>query len=66
MVIAREDIGASFHEGVLCLQVEQGAKDQLPELMSHLSYMVYETVLSKSCRPPRKADFGMDSEDGVA
>ncbi|CAM9283637.1 unnamed protein product, partial [Ectocarpus sp. 6 AP-2014] len=46
MVIARKDVRASFHKGVLWLPVGQGAKDRLPSLMFYLARMVYETVLS--------------------
>ena len=64
MVIAREDVRASFHKGVLWLHAGQGAKDRLPSLMLDLAGMVHEIVLSKSCRPPRKA--GEQADDGVA
>lgn len=64
MVIARKDVRASFHKGVLWLPVGQGAKGRLPSLTFTLAGMVYETVLSKSCRPPRKDVEG--KEDGVA
>ncbi|CAM9948105.1 unnamed protein product [Pylaiella littoralis] len=66
MVIAREDVRASFHKGVLWLPVGQGAKERLPSVMFRLAVAVYETVLSKTYRPPRKAGVGMDPEDGVA
>ncbi|CAN0575612.1 unnamed protein product, partial [Ectocarpus sp. 12 AP-2014] len=45
MLIARKDVRASFHKGLLWLQVGQGAKDRLPELMICLAGMVYETVM---------------------
>lgn len=66
MVIAREDVRASFHKGVLWLPVGQGARDRLPGVMFRLAVAVYETVRSKTCRPPRKAGVGMDAEDGAA
>ena len=66
MIVAREDVRAYFENGVLWLQVEQGAKDRLSELKSRLADMVYETVMHKGCRPPRKqAGLGRDPEDGV-
>eukprot|EP00903_Cladosiphon_okamuranus_P015506 g14316.t1 len=64
IVIAREDVRASFHKGVLWLQAGQGAKDRLGSLMLDLAGMVHDTVLSRSCRPPRKA--GEQIEDGLA
>lgn len=64
MVIAREDVRASFHKGMLWLPVGQGAKGRLPSPMLDLARMVYKTALSKSCRPPRKP--GERTEDGVA
>lgn len=66
MIIAREDVRASFCKGVLWLQVGQGAKDRLPKLMTRLAEMVYETVLRKTCRPPIKKGFKTKAEDGVA
>lgn len=66
MVVAREDVRASFHKGVLWLHVGQGAKNRLLELTNRLAAMVYETVLMKMCRPPRPASVGIDPEDGVA
>ncbi|CAM9271349.1 unnamed protein product, partial [Hapterophycus canaliculatus] len=45
MIVAREDVRASFFNGVLWLQVGQGAKDSLAKLMTRLAGMVYETVL---------------------
>ena len=66
MVIDQEDVRASFHEGVLWLRVGQGAKNHLPELMFRLAVMVYEVVLEKDARPPRKASLGIDPEDGAA
>ncbi|CAM9143918.1 unnamed protein product, partial [Ectocarpus sp. 8 AP-2014] len=45
MVIAREDVRASFHKGVLWLPVGQGAKDRLPSLMLDLAGMVHKTAL---------------------
>ena len=66
MVIARDDVRAYFHRGVLWLQVGQEAKDRLPELKSRLANMVYETVMQKGCKPPRdSADLEGDPEDGV-
>lgn len=65
IVIARKDVRESFHEGVLWLQVGKGAKDRLPELMTRLADMVYETVMRKACRPPRKSGVEIDAEDGV-
>ncbi|CAM9684496.1 unnamed protein product, partial [Ectocarpus fasciculatus] len=64
MVIAREDVRASFHKGVLWLPVGQGAKDRLSSLMLDLAGMVHKTVLPKSCRAPQKA--GERTDDGVA
>eukprot|EP00752_Nemacystus_decipiens_P008095 g7236.t1 len=66
MVVAREDLRASFHKGVMWLQVGQGAIDCLAELMIRLADMVYETVMRKTCRPPRKAGIDTDPDDGVA
>eukprot|EP00752_Nemacystus_decipiens_P009008 g8041.t1 len=66
MVVRREDVRAAFHKGVLWLQVGQGAKDRLTELMNRLAGMVYETVMQKSCRPPRKQGIDNDPEDGAA
>ena len=66
MVVAREDVRASFHKGVLWLSVGQGAKDRLAELMHRLAGMVYETVMQKTCRPFRKQGIDNDPEDGVA
>lgn len=66
MLIAREDVRASFHKGLLWLQVGQGAKDRLPEIMLRLAGMVYETVMLKMCRSPRTAGLGIDPEDGAA
>ena len=66
MVIARDDVRAYFEKGVLWLQVGQAAKDRLPELKSRLADMVYESVMQKACRPPRKQeDLASDPEDGV-
>ncbi|CAM9744160.1 unnamed protein product, partial [Ectocarpus sp. 8 AP-2014] len=65
MVIAREDVRASFHKGVLWLPVGQGAKDRLPSLMLDLAGMVHKTALSEEpCRPPQRA--GERIDDGVA
>ena len=66
MVVAEVDVRASFHKGVLWLQVGQGATVRLPELMLRLAGMVYERVMSKACRPPRKAGLDKDPEDGAA
>lgn len=80
MVIARREVRASFHNGLIWLQVGQGAKDRLPALMLDLAEMVYKTVMKKTCRPPKKASVevktdrgaahtagvGIDSEDGAA
>eukprot|EP00903_Cladosiphon_okamuranus_P012145 g11394.t1 len=66
MVIAREDVRASFHKGVLWLQVGQGAQDRLPELMTRLADMVYETVMCKGCRPPQRMGLESTPEDGAA
>eukprot|EP00752_Nemacystus_decipiens_P008099 g7240.t1 len=66
MVVAREDMRACFHRGVVWLQVGQGAKYRLPELMIRLADMVYETVMRKACRPPRKAGIDTDPKDGGA
>eukprot|EP00752_Nemacystus_decipiens_P017158 g15372.t1 len=65
MVIAREDVRASFHKGILWLQVGRGAKDRLPELMIRLADMVYESVMSKTCRPRREMDLDCNPEDGA-
>eukprot|EP00752_Nemacystus_decipiens_P012587 g11147.t1 len=66
MVVRRDDVRASFHKGVLWLQVGQGANDRLAELKHRLAEMVYETVMLKACRPPRKAGIDTDPEDGAA
>ncbi|CAM9914590.1 unnamed protein product, partial [Ectocarpus sp. 8 AP-2014] len=66
IVVGREDVRAHFHKGVLWLQVEQGAKRRLPELMTRLAGMVYQTVMLKRCRPLRKAGSENDPEDGAA
>ena len=66
MVVARQDVHAFFHMGVLWLQVGQGAKDHLSELMLRLADMVYETVMLKECRAPREAGLDSEPEDGVA
>ncbi|CAM9637428.1 unnamed protein product, partial [Ascophyllum nodosum] len=65
MVIARKDVHAFFHGGVLWLPVGHGAKDRIPALMLRLAGMVHEDVLEKACRPPRKADVGVEPEDGA-
>lgn len=44
MVVAREDVRASFCKGVLWLQVGQGAKFRSADLMLRLADMVYETA----------------------
>ena len=66
MVVARADVRASFPKGVLWLQVGQGANDHLPELMIRLADMVYEIVMLKACRPPRKSGLKGEPEDGAA
>lgn len=66
MMIARADVRASFHKGVLWLQVGKEAKDRLPELMIRLAGMVYEIVMRKGCRPPRQGNLESDHEDGGA
>lgn len=66
MVIARVDVRASFNKGVLWLRVGPGAKDNLPEVMFRLAGMVYETVMLRECRPPRKDDLVANPEDGAA
>lgn len=66
MVVAREDVRASFYKGVLWLPVGQGAKGRLPTLMHRLAKMVYNTVLEKSCRPPLQKTAVVDPEDGAA
>lgn len=66
MVVRRADVRAHFHEGVLWLQVGQGAKQRLPEIMTRLAGKVYETVMLKRCRPLRKAGSENDPEDGAA
>lgn len=63
MVIAREDVRAFFHDGVLRLQVGKGARDRLPGFMSLLAKMVYETV--KVCRPPRRTGLEEYPKDGA-
>ena len=63
MVVAREDVRATFHKGILWLQVGPGAKDHLAELMNRLAGMVYETVMRKACRPPPK--IGIADEEVV-
>eukprot|EP00752_Nemacystus_decipiens_P005701 g5159.t1 len=68
MVIARADVRASFHDGVLWLQVGKEAKDRLPELMTRLAGMVHETLVcqGQTCRPPRREDLDGGQEDGGA
>lgn len=67
MVVARENVRAYFHNGVLWLPVGRGAKDRLPKLMYDLASMVYEiAVLEKSCTPPRQPGVGVDGENGAA
>lgn len=67
MVIRREDVRASFPDGVLWLPVGQrAARDRRLELMTSLAGMVYETVLRKRCRPLRKGVIGTDDEDPTA
>lgn len=66
MVVAREDVRKYFYKGVLWLQVGQGAKDRLSEVILHLARMVYETVMQKACRPPRISGVGVTPEDGAA
>ncbi|CAM9732612.1 unnamed protein product [Ectocarpus sp. 4 AP-2014] len=66
MVVGRADVRAHFHKGLLWLQVGQGAKQRLPEIMTRLAGMVYETVMLKQCRPLRKAGSANDPEDGAA
>lgn len=66
MVIIRADVRAYFEDGVLWLQVGQGAKERLLELKSRLADMVYETVKQKTCRGRRKKKNGdPEDEDGV-
>lgn len=66
MVVAREDVRAFFHEGVLWLPVGQGADNRISAVMFDLAEMVYETVLGKTCRPPRKGGLRSEPEDGAA
>ena len=66
MVVAREDVRAFFQKGVLWLPVGQEAEHRLPALMFNLAEMVYETVMRKTCRPPRKDDLKNEPEDGAA
>lgn len=66
MVISRVDVQAYFHRGVLWLPVGKGANGRVSSLMLRLAGMVYEEVLGKACRPPQKADVGVEPEDGVA
>ena len=66
MVVARPNVQMSFRKGVLWLPVGKGAKDRLEALMFDLAFMVYETVMQKRCRPPRKANVQINTEDGAA
>lgn len=65
MVVARMDVRAYFRHGVLWLPVGPGAKARLPQLMLRLADMVYETVMLKACRPPRRVDIGTEPENGA-
>ncbi|CAM9708667.1 unnamed protein product [Scytosiphon promiscuus] len=51
MVVAREDLRASFHKGVIWLSVGQGAKERVNVLMRQLANKVYEKVMQKTCDP---------------
>eukprot|EP00903_Cladosiphon_okamuranus_P011386 g10730.t1 len=66
MVVARGDVRASFHKGVLWLPVGKGATNRLAVLMFHLAEMVHETVTQKGGRPPRKSNVHINTEDGAA
>lgn len=66
MVVAREDVREFFHKGVLWITVGKGARHRLSALMFDLASAVYETVLSKLCRAPRKANVLINPEDGAA
>lgn len=66
MVLAREDVRASFWKGVLWLQAGQGAEARLPDLMLRLADMVYKTVMLEQCSPPREAGLDDEPEDGAA
>ena len=66
MVVARPDVQQTFCSGVLWLPVGQGAKNRLSALMFDLAERVYETVMVKTCRPPRKAKVLLNTEDGAA
>ncbi|CAM9532245.1 unnamed protein product [Scytosiphon promiscuus] len=66
MVVAREDVRASFQDGILWLSVGKGAKSRLPFLMFDLATSVWKTVLRKTGRRPRTANVGINLEDGAA
>eukprot|EP00752_Nemacystus_decipiens_P008242 g7369.t2 len=66
MVISQRDVRAYFPNGVLWLSVGRAGKNRLSAVMSHLAENVYETVMVKACRPPRKADVLVNAEDGAA
>lgn len=65
MTVAREDVRATFNKGVLWLPVGQGANSRTSTLMFDLAEMVYETVLRKTSRPPRRDDLNNEPEDGA-
>lgn len=65
MVVARKDVREFFHRGVLWISVGKEAKHRLSALMFDLARTVYETALSKTCRPPGKANVLIDPEDGA-
>eukprot|EP00903_Cladosiphon_okamuranus_P014963 g13850.t1 len=66
MVVARGDVRASFKNGVLWLPVGKAAKNRLSALMFNLAEKVFNTVMGKTCRAPRKANVLLNNEDGAA
>lgn len=66
MVVAREDVRASFRDGILWLSVGKCAKSRLPSLMFDLATSVWKTVLKKTGRRPQTANVGINLEDGAA